>query len=134
MKASLPWVDAPTDLAIKAVMYKIALQENIKYIIRGNDFRSEGKQPVEWTYGDARQLKYVHKKFGSGIRLKTYPILFVTKMIYAGFIKKITDVRPFYYLDYKKQEAKKFLIEKYGWQDYGGHHHENLFTKFAMAY
>jgi hypothetical protein len=26
------------------------------------------------------------------------------------------------------------LQDRFGWQDYGGHHHENLFTKFAMAY
>ncbi|MEI8138150.1 MAG: glycosyltransferase, partial [Bacteroidota bacterium] len=86
MKASLPWIDAPTDLAIKATMYKIAHQEGIKYIIRGNDFRSEGKQPTEWTYSDSRQLKYIHKKFGSGVKLKTYPLQSFFKMVYAGLI------------------------------------------------
>lgn len=25
-------------------------------------------------------------------------------------------------------------MENYEWKDYGGHHHENLFTKFAMAF
>jgi len=134
MKASLPWIDAPTDLAIKATMYKIALKEGIKFILRGNDFRSEGKQPKEWTYSDAKQLKYIHKQFGSKIKLKTYPMLKLNRMIIAGVIRKIKDVRPFYYIDYNKQEAKKKLIETYDWEDYGGHHHENLFTKFAMAY
>ncbi len=134
MKAALPWVDVPTDLAIKAVMYKIANQEGVKFIIRGNDFRSEGKQPTEWTYADYKQLKYIHNTFGSGIKLKTYPTLPLLKMAYFGFVKKIKDIRPFYYLNYSKQEAKKLLIEEYGWQDYGGHHHENLFTKFAIAY
>lgn len=134
IKAGLPWVDVPTDLAIKATMYKIASKEGIKYIIRGNDFRSEGKQPKEWTYADTKQLKYIHKHFGSGIRLKSYPKLSLAKMAYSGLIKKIKDVRPFYYLEYNKQAAKKFLMERYDWQDYGGHHHENLFTKFTMAY
>jgi len=134
MKASMPWIDSPTDLAIKAVMYKYALKEGIKYIIRGNDFRSEGKQPKEWTYADSKQLKYIHKKFGNGVRLKTYPMLTLRKIIYAGAIRKIKDVRPFYYIDYNKQDAKAFLIKKFDWKDYGGHHHENLFTKFTMAY
>ncbi len=134
IKAGLPWVDTPTDMAIKAVMYKVALKENIKFIIRGNDFRSEGKQPKEWTYSDTKQLKYIHKKFGNNVRLRTYPMLSFPKMIYAGFIKKVKDVRPFYYLDYQKQAAKVLLQEKYEWKDYGGHHHENLFTKFVMAY
>jgi len=134
IRARLPWIDTPTDMAIKAVMYKYALKEDIKFIIRGNDFRSEGKQPKEWTYSDAKQLKYIHRKFGNGIKLKTYPMLSFSKMIYAAFIKKVKDIRPFYYIDYSKQDAKKMLIDKYNWVDYGGHHHENLFTKFAMAY
>ena len=54
--AELPWVDTPTDLAIKSVLYKIAAREKIKYVMRGNDFRSEGSQPNEWTYGDGKQL------------------------------------------------------------------------------
>ena len=134
MKAAIPWIDAPTDLAIKATMYKIANQEGIKYILRGNDFRSEGKQPKEWTYADAKQLLFIHKKFGSGVRLKTYPLLTLPKMIYSGLLKGIRDIRPYYFLDYQKQEAKKMLMDEYDWKDYGGHHHENLFTKFAMAY
>jgi len=134
MRAGVPWIDAPTDLAIKATMYKIANQEGIKYILRGNDFRSEGKQPKEWTYADAKQLRFIHKKFGSGIRLKTYPLLTLPKMIYSGLLKGIRDIRPYYFLDYQKQKAKQMLMEEYDWKDYGGHHHENLFTKFAMAY
>ncbi|CAG4999634.1 hypothetical protein DYBT9275_02267 [Dyadobacter sp. CECT 9275] len=134
MKAGMPWIDTPTDLAIKATMYKIAGQEGIRYILRGNDFRSEGKQPKEWTYADARQLRFIHKTFGSGIRLRTYPLHTLPKMIYSGLVRGIRDVRPFYYLDYSKQEAKRLMMEEYEWKDYGGHHHENLFTKFAMAY
>lgn len=134
MRASLPWIDAPTDLAIKALMYKIANREGIKFIFRGNDFRSEGKQPKEWTYTDAKQLSYLHQTFGSDIKLKTYLSLPYSKIIYYGFIRRIQDIRPYYYLDYQKQKAKEFLQNTYNWEDYGGHHHENLFTKFAMAY
>ena len=56
IKASLPWIDGPTDLAIKAALYQVAEREGVKYIFNGSDFRSEGKQPTEWTYTDARQL------------------------------------------------------------------------------
>ncbi len=134
MKASLPWVDTPTDLAIKAVMYKYALKESVRFIVRGNDFRSEGKQPKEWTYSDSKQLKYIYRKFEGKPRLKTFPHWSFFKMIYAGVVKKIKDIRPYYYLEYSKKDAKEFLQEKFNWQDYGGHHHENLFTKFVMAY
>ncbi|WP_051350467.1 N-acetyl sugar amidotransferase [Dyadobacter alkalitolerans] len=134
MRASVPWIDAPTDLAIKAVMYKVADAEGIKFILRGNDFRSEGKQPKEWTYSDARQLKYLHQKFGSGVKLRTYPMLTLSRMLYCGLVRQIKDIRPYYYLNYSKQTAKALLMEEYDWKDYGGHHHENLFTKFAMAF
>lgn len=134
MKAGMPWIDTPTDLAIKATMYKVARAEGIGFILRGNDFRSEGKQPKEWTYSDARQLRFIHNQFGRGVALRTYPMLTLFKQVYAGLVLGIKDVRPFYYLDYNKQEAKRLLMEVYDWKDYGGHHHENLFTKFAMAY
>lgn len=134
VKAGLPWIDCPTDLAIKGVMYKIARQEKIKYIVRGNDFRSEGKQPKEWTYGDNRQLMYVYQTFGSGKRLRTFPSLTLSNQITNGLVRSIKDIRPYYFLPYDKQAAKAFLQQRYNWKDYGGHHHENLFTKFAMAY
>ena len=75
IKASLPWIDGPTDLAIKAALYQIAERENVKYIFNGSDFRTEGKQPTEWTYSDARQLLYVLKKFET-IKLKIFPLLY----------------------------------------------------------
>ncbi|SOD81265.1 N-acetyl sugar amidotransferase [Spirosoma fluviale] len=134
MKAGMPWIDTPTDLAIKATMYKIARAEGIRYILRGNDFRSEGKQPKEWTYSDSKQLLFIHNRFGSGIALNTYPLLTLPLQIYSGLVKGIKDIRPFYYLDYNKQQAKRLMMDEYDWKDYGGHHHENLFTKFAMAY
>jgi N-acetyl sugar amidotransferase len=132
--SGLPWADTPTDIAIKAVMYKIALQEGIKYVFRGNDFRTEGKQPREWTYSDDKQLRYIHKKFGKLDRLKTYPYLPFWKIIYSGFIKGIKDIRPYYYFVHSKSDARSFLESKFGWRYYGGHHHENIYTKFIMSY
>lgn len=133
MAAGLPWIDMPTDLAIKSILYKIASREKLKYILRGNDFRSEGSQPMEWTYGDGRQLKFLHKTFGN-VPLKSYPHYTLTNLLLYGFIKKIRSIYPYYYLDYKKDDAKWLLAEQYGWEDYGGHHYENLFTRFVMSY
>ena len=134
MRAGMPWIDIPTDMAIKATMYNVALKLGIKYIFRGNDFRSEGKQPREWTYSDSKQLHYIHKKFGQIKKLKTYPDLPFWKIIYAGFIRGIKDIRPYYYLEYRKQDARKFLENEFNWEYYGGHHHENIFTRYAIAY
>jgi N-acetyl sugar amidotransferase len=133
MRSRLPWVDMPTDLAIKAVMYKISSKVGVRYILRGNDFRSEGTQPREWTYGDARQLRYIHSVYGS-VRLRTYPNYSIFRLFYFGVFKGIKSIYPFYYLDYNKKEAQSFLMKEYGWEYYGGHHHENIFTKFAISY
>ena len=131
--AGLPWIDAPTDYAIMSVLYKIARREGVKYILTGSDFRSEGKQPTEWTYTDKKQIMAVHKRFGKH-NLKTFPLISFPKLLYLGFVKQIKTISPYNYIDYQKKNAQKVLEELYGWEYYGGHHHENLFTKFTIAY
>jgi N-acetyl sugar amidotransferase len=133
MLAGLPWIDVPTDLAIHSVLYKIANQEKIKFILLGSDFRSEGKQPMEWTYSDSKQLKYLHKKFGK-IKLNTYPIMSIFKLAYLSLFKGIRSIPVYSYIPYQKKMAREYLIKNYGWQYYGEHHHENIFTKFAIGY
>ena len=133
MHASLPWIDIPSDLAIKAILYKIASKIGVRYILRGNDFRSEGTQPREWTYGDGRQLRYIHRKFGT-VKLKTFPNYTLSSLIYFGLIKKIKSIYPYYYINYNKKTAQDFLENEFGWEYYGGHHYENIFTKFAIQY
>lgn len=133
IKASLPWIDGPTDIAIKASLYKIAEREGIKYIFNGSDFRSEGKQPSEWTYSDARQLLHLVKKFET-IKLKSFPYYTISQFFRFGYLKRIKMLRPYYYLDYEKRKAQEFLKQEYNWEYYGGHHHENIFTKFAISY
>lgn len=133
MLAGLPWIDVPSDMAIQAILYKIASREKTKFILIGNDFRSEGKQPTEWTYGDQRLLKKVHGKFGK-VKLKTYPLLSFASLVYLGYIRGIKLISPFNYIAYDKESARNFLMQKFDWEYYGEHHHENLFTKWTIGY
>ena len=133
MKAGLPWIDVPTDIAIRSILYKMANKEKIKYIFTGQDFRTEGKQPTEWTYSDQRQLKYLHNRFGQ-VKLKTYPLVSIWQLLYLGYLKNIKLYSAFSFINYNKTKAQKYLKNKYNWQYYGEHHHENLFTKFAIGY
>jgi N-acetyl sugar amidotransferase len=133
LKARLPWADSPTDLAIKAILYKTAHQFRLKYVLIGHDFRSEGFQPTEWTYSDDKQMRYLSKKFTQR-KLNTFPNLTLFSFVYYSFVKKIKYVKPFFYIHYSKQEAKDFLIKNYNWEDYGGHHYENIYTKFIIGY
>jgi N-acetyl sugar amidotransferase len=133
MRARLPWVDGSTDLAIKSILYKTAYREKIKYILIGHDFRSEGFQPNEWTYSDAKQMKYLCKTF-SNRKLRSFPSTSIWSFGYLSFFKDIKLVKPFFYLPYTKDNAKQFLKKEYNWEDYGGHHYENIFTKFIISY
>ena len=131
--AGLPWLDNPTDQAIKAILYRYARKEGVKTVLIGTDFRSEGKQPSEWTYGDYKQLKYVHKEFGK-VKRKTYPENTFMMTFWSAYFKKIKLVSPFNYLPYDKKSAQDFLERNYNWKYYGEHHHENLFTKWVISY
>ena len=132
MKAGIPWVDGPTDHAIRAVLHKQAKKEGIKYVFHGSDFRSEGTQPNEWTHSDAKMIRFIQKKFGTR-KIKSYPYITLAQEIYSGLIRGVKLYRPFYFLPYNKKDAQEFIKKEYNWQYYGGHHHENSFTKFAVA-
>lgn len=132
LKSGLPWADAPTDIAIVSSLYKIAAKFDIPYVFVGNNFRTEGKQPTQWTYTDGKLLKYISKKHGQ-VKFDTYPNLTMSQLIYYTMYKRIKMIRPFYYIKYDKSEAKKLIKQKYNWRDYGGHHHENIFTRYVIG-
>src|ERR1035437_68484 len=117
MRSVLPWIDVPSDMAIQAILYKIARRERVKFILLGNDFRSEGKQPTEWTYGDLKLLRYIHNKYGN-VRLKTYPTLSYSGLIYLGYLLGIKVLSPYNYIAYDKESAREYLIKEYNWEYY----------------
>jgi hypothetical protein len=79
---------------------------------------------------DGKYIESVHKKFGT-IPIKTFLNLdldFWLKNIYRKRIRLL------YYMDYRKEDVKKFLTNRFGWKWYGGHHFENEYTKFVKGY
>jgi len=133
LKASVPECDAPTDLALAVTHYMAAEKFGIKYIWEGHSFRTEGITPPGWVYMDAKYIDSIQKKFGTR-KIKTLPMLWLRKWFKWMLVSKIKKLRPLYYLDYDKEETKKFLTEKYNWQWYGGHHMENRTAYFANNY
>lgn len=134
IKASYIWADAPTDVALVSALYKVAAENKIKYILVGNNFRTEGRQPTEWTHVDYKVIKYIHKKYGSIKKLKSFPNLSNIDLFKYEFLYGIKMVKPLYFMDYDKQAAKDLVSKEYGWRDYGGHHHESIFTRFIIGY
>lgn len=133
LKAGVPELEASTDLAIAEVLYRAAKKFNVKYIFEGHSFIEEGITPLGKNYFDGKYIKSIHKKYGR-MKMKTYPLMTFSRFIYWTLFRRIRKVRPFWYINYNKNEAQKFLRENYGWEYYGGHHLENRMTAFFHSY
>jgi N-acetyl sugar amidotransferase len=133
LKASVPDAEVPTDWVIYSVLFKVAAEENIKYVIQGHSFRTEGTSPISWTYMDGRYVKSVHKMFGKKKELKSFPVMTLKDLLYY-ILKGIKEVRLLEYMDYRQKEAGELLEKELGWQYYGGHHHESVYTEFFQSY
>ncbi|MBA3679588.1 MAG: N-acetyl sugar amidotransferase [Bacteroidetes bacterium] len=131
--ASVPEFEAATDLALATTHYMACEKYGVKHIWEGHSFRTEGVSPPGWFYMDAKYIKSIHKKFGDGV-IKSTPLLWLGKWIKWMVVNKIKKFRPLYYLDYNKEDVKKFLVSEYGWQWYGGHHMENRTAYFINNY
>jgi len=133
LKASVPDSDVPSDIGLKSTLYRAAVKNNIRYIITGGNFRTEGQIPRKWSYMDGRYIKEVHRKFSNKI-LKNYPNLTLFDYFYYLFIKKIKVIRILNYVNYQKSKAKEVIKKELCWRDYGGKHYESIFTRFNQTY
>lgn len=135
LKASTPDGEIPTDHAIGALLWKEATRRGIKYIISGMNFATESISVPDWSYGhsDWRFIKDVHRRFGS-VKLKTYPHFSLAYLFYANILRGVRIVSILNYEDYHKGQAMELLRSRLGWKDYGGKHHESIYTRFYQGY
>jgi N-acetyl sugar amidotransferase len=134
-KASVPNVEAATDHAIMALLYKKAAEHGIKYIISGGNIATEGIMPKSWMYDnrDLKHIKAIHRKFGTH-PMRTYPCASLLTYAWHVFVRRIRYVPILNYTSYNKIEAKTLITNELGWRDYGGKHYESFFTKFFQSY
>lgn len=133
LKASVPCVEVPTDVAIMGTLYRLARKEGVKTILSGASFMTEGIVPVEWSYIDGVYVKSVNKLFGTG-PLKTYPGVSLRSVFMNTFIRRIKVIPFTNYFHYTKAEARAELERELGWRYYGGHHYENIYSHWAFGY
>jgi N-acetyl sugar amidotransferase len=136
LKSSIVDLEMPTDIAILASIYKAAAKYDIKYIFSGGNLSSEAIMPLQMgyhMYKDIKLYRHIVKKY-SKKALKTIPTVGIWGEFYYKFLKNIKTVYPLNYIPYNKDKAKQFLIEQYGWEDYGGKHHESKITAFWQSY
>ena len=136
-KSGVPNIDLPQDLAFISALYNFAEKHNIKYILNGGNFSTEGiRNPKNWGwYGtDLHHVHDIHKKFGTA-PLKSFPISgILNHKFYLRYIKGIKVVKPLDYIPYTKKIAQDTLAENYGWRAYPQKHFESRFTKFFEGY
>ncbi|WP_435352562.1 N-acetyl sugar amidotransferase [Emticicia sp. SJ17W-69] len=136
LKASVANAEAPTDHAIFALLYKMAIKYKVKWIIDGVNNATEFSRPTTtaagYRYDDLKQIIGIHRIFGNQ-DLKTYPSLSISKKFFLRSIVKIKQFSILNYISYNKEQAKEILIEKLGWRSYGAKHHESLYTKWHQV-
>jgi N-acetyl sugar amidotransferase len=122
-------LEASTDLALAEVLYRAAWKYGVKYILEGHSFVTEGITPIGRNYFDGKYIQSIHAKYGR-LPMKTYPLMTFSRFMWWSSVARIRKIRPFWYIEYSKENARSFLEKEFGWQYYGGHHLENRMTAF----
>ena len=128
-RASVAEIEASTDLALAEVMYRAAWKYKVRYVLEGHSFVTEGITPLGLNYFDGKYISSIHSQYGTK-PIKSYPLMDFKRFMFWAMAARIRKIRPFWYLDYNKEDARALLERKYGWQYYGGHHLENRMTAF----
>jgi N-acetyl sugar amidotransferase len=134
-KASVLDLDIPSDHMIFGALHKIAVEHGINYVLSGNNFATEWLLPPAWYYPkfDLVNLTSIHRAFGE-FPMKKLPRLGVWQRLYYQRVKAIQELCILELVPYRKLEAKRLLIDEFGWRDYGGKHYESVFTRFYQGY
>lgn len=135
LKASVPEADTPTDIAILAVLHKVAAKYGVKYILSGGNFATEGILPKHWHYNakDLRYFKHICRQFGP-VSLRTFPTFGFLKEAYYKIFRGVKMVYLLNYVPFDKAATVSFLKNHLEWKEYGGKHYESKYTGFIQSY
>jgi N-acetyl sugar amidotransferase len=136
LKASTPDSEIPTDHAIRAALFSTAGRERIPTIIAGSNFTTERIAPRAWSqgHGDWIYIKSLNRLFGSIAPLRSYPHTTRAQALYRRWFSGLNRVKLLDFLPFDKAKAQTILQQHLGWREYGGKHHESVYTKFFQAY
>jgi N-acetyl sugar amidotransferase len=135
LQASVVDIEAITDHAIGACLFRAARAHRVRYILSGANVATEGFLPSSWVHAknDLMNIRAIHRRFGK-IPLRTFPTLGVLREGFYRAAFGVTFVPVLDQVPYVKEEAKSILTAELGWRDYGGKHYESVFTRFYQAY
>lgn len=134
-KASVLDLEVPTDHMIFAALYRVASAHRIPCVLSGNNFATEWLLPRAWYYskGDLENIRGVHRAHGE-VPIRNLPTLGVWKRFYYEHVRRIYQLQVLELVPYRKMAAKQFLMDEFGWRDYGGKHYESVFTRFYQGH
>jgi hypothetical protein len=130
MLAGVREFDADTDIAFVQVLRKAAAKFSVRYILEGHSFVAEGLTPVGANYLDGGYVSDVHDRYGTLPRV-TFPNMTFWRFLKWIVLYRQIFIRPLWYVQYDKEEARKELNTRTGWEYYGGHHLENRASTYA---
>lgn len=122
-------IEASTDLGYAYLLRQVAAKYSIRYILEGHSFIEEGITPLGRNYFDGKYIGSIHRQFGR-VRMETFPLMTFSRFLASALLHRVKFIRPLWYINYAKEEAKTFLSENFDWRYYGGHHLENRMTAF----
>jgi N-acetyl sugar amidotransferase len=135
LKASTPDSEIPTDHAISATLYKVAVEKGIPTIYFGNNLVTEAILPRMWSYGhqDWIYIRALNRLFGT-TRLRRYPHTSMWRYFYLFKLRKLRVLRLFDYIPFDRAEVEALIMRELGWRPYGAKHFESVYTKFFQGY
>lgn len=135
LKASTPDSEIPTDHAIVATVYQTAWKLGIAHLVLGYNRATELVLPPSWSQGhyDWTYISAVHAQFGTQ-PLKTFPHLAWPDYLRFRYWAARRSLNILDYLPYSRSTAIEKLQAEVGWRNYGGKHHESIYTRFFQAY
>jgi len=135
LKASTPDLEIPTDNIIMKTLFSMANKHGIKYILSGRNTTSESILPKAWSQGhlDNKYITSVYKRYGKKKKL-TIPTISAYEMGLYSVFKGIKYVDTLDYVQYDKEQAKKYMKQHLNWQDYGRKHGESIYTKIKQEF
>jgi hypothetical protein len=123
LKASVPDLCMPCMIGISSVLFRVAAELGVRYIVLGTSFRTEGMTPARWAYLDPKYFDDVTRRFaGRAGSASGFNRVRIRDLLRFVGLKRIKTVQFPLYMEYRDADIRRTLETELGWQ-YGGTHH-----------
>jgi hypothetical protein len=130
LRSSIPAVCGPCFVGIGSALFRAALENDVRYVILGTSFRTEGIVPLEWNYVDGRSHGSIVRRFG-GVSDEGFCRLRLRDLLGSMVLRRIRTIQLPLYTQHVESEIDEVLKEELDWVDGGGHHFDCLYKPLA---